>query len=253
MTNLRPKLSEYLHSSFSPVLINNSELDSGWIDFEDFDKYQFEGRSGAVGMTNGAVTQTSNSTGENYRIATSTGTGSAVFRIDQILNSNYESQTSKYVILNGTSVVIVNVDAMRCSRAKSIMSGSLGTSSGVVTIRQQVDTANIFAVVPTTGQTAIAAYTIPSGKIGVIKRLDASITRANGSAGSANINFNIREPYGSWRAIRILDLQTGGDKDKDLVGGMVLTEGYDMKLTIESVSDNDTIASGEFEMFLINE
>ena len=54
MTYLRqitPKTSEYLFSGFQASLADTAEIDSGWLDMEEFDKYQFEGRSGTAGMT----------------------------------------------------------------------------------------------------------------------------------------------------------------------------------------------------------
>jgi len=204
-------------------------------------------------MTNGAVTQSSNSSGDDYRIASNNSTGASVVRIEQILNSDYEEQPAKYAILDGTSNVTVTVDAFRCTRAKVIMAGSSGTNEGTLRIRQQTDTSNIFAQVPTTGQTTIAAYTVPVNKVMVVKRIRLSIVRANGSAGSATINMNVREPSGAWRAVRAFELQTGGIIEFENKGGLVFTEGYDIKYTISSVSDNNTVAEGAFEYYLINE
>ncbi len=204
-------------------------------------------------MTNGDITQESNASGHDYRIATSIDTGAAVIRIEQILNSSYEQQDPVYVILDGTSTVTQSTDAFRCTRAKIILSGSTGTNEGTITIRQQTDTSNVFAQIPTTGQTTVGAYTVPNGKIMVIKRIRASIVRTNGSAGSATILLNAREPQGSWRAVRVFELQTGAPTEFSNEGGLVFLEGEDVKYTIDDVSDNNTVAEGVFEYYLIDE
>lgn len=204
-------------------------------------------------MTNGSIFQVSNSSGDSYRVANANDTGAAVVRIDQILNEDYEQQPSKYAILNGTTNVTVTVDAMRCTRAKVIYAGSSGTNEGTLRIRQASTTANIFAQVPTSGQTTVGAYTVPNGKVAVLKRIRTTITRTNGSAGSATIQLNAREPYGAWRAVRVFELQTGAATEFTNVGGIVFTEGFDVKYTIADVSDNNTVAEGAFEFYLIDE
>lgn len=204
-------------------------------------------------MTNGSITQTSNSSGEDYRVVNANSTGAAVIRLEQILNSDYEEQDSIYVVLQGGTTVTSTVDAYRCTRAKVILAGSTGTNEGTITIRQETDITNVFAQVPTTGQTTIAAYTVPANKVMVVKRVRLGIVRASGTAGSGNINLNVREPGGAWRAVRSFELQTGGPTEFTNEGGLVFTEGYDVKYTIAGVSDNNTIAEGAFEYYLINE
>lgn len=205
-------------------------------------------------MTNGAIQQVANTAGDAYRVATNGSTGASVVRIDQILNEDYEPQGSKYAILSGLTNVGVIVDAMRCSRAKVIMAGSSGSNEGTLRIRQAVTTANIFAQVPAEkGQTTIAAYTVPKNKILVIKRLRSTITRTSGSAGSATIELRSREPNGAFRSLRVFELQTGATTEFSAEGGIVLQEGTDIKYTITQVSDNNTVAEGAFEFYLIDE
>ena len=42
-TSLNGTSAKYVFSDFSASLANGAELDSGWIDMGDTDKYQFEG------------------------------------------------------------------------------------------------------------------------------------------------------------------------------------------------------------------
>lgn len=234
--------------SVGDCLINDSAHCHGFITSVDS-----ETQVTVFRMTNGAIEQATNATSDSYRIASNSSTGASVVRLDQILNENYEQQDSKYVILNGTTNVTVTVDAMRCTRVKVIMAGTSGLNEGTLRVRQATTTANIFAQVPPTGQSTIGCYTVPAGKIMIIKRVRVSIVRTSGSAGSANINLVAREPYGSWRAVRAFEIQTGAPTEFQNVGGLVFLEGEDIKYTIQDVSDNNTVAEGAFEFYLIDE
>ena len=135
-----------------------------------------------------------------------------------------------------------------------ILAGSAGANVGTIRIRQRTTTANIFAQMPAgKGQTTIASYTVPINKVAILKRIRCTITRANGSAGSATIELKVREPFGAWRSIRVFELQTGATTEFVSEGGIVLQEGTDIKYTISSVSDNNTVAEGAFEFYLIAE
>lgn len=194
-----------------------------------------------------------NVAGDSYRIATTASTGLAVLRISGLLNASYEQQPDEYVIMNGTSGVTVTGSYMRCDRAFGVLAGSGGVNAGQITVRQATTTANVFAVMPTFGQTTIGATTIPAGKIAIIRRVRAAITRNNGSAGSATIILQIRQIGESWRAIRDFEIQTGASVEFTQLGGDVLLPGTDIKFTIQQVSDNGTIADGAFEYTLIDE
>lgn len=51
LRNMIPLASEYLFSGFSASLADATEIDSGWLDMTEYDKYQFEGISNVGGMT----------------------------------------------------------------------------------------------------------------------------------------------------------------------------------------------------------
>ena len=124
----------------------------------------------------------SNVSGDTYRIANANDTGAAVVRLDSLLDEDYAAQSSKYVVLNGTTGVTVTGNYMRCPRARIILSGSSGWNEGTITVRQATTTANVFCVMPATlNQTTIGAFTIPAGKVGILKRVRVGLVRAIGS------------------------------------------------------------------------
>lgn len=191
--------------------------------------------------------------GDSYRVATSIDTGAAVVKWVDPLNANYERQTSPYVIMNGTTGVTTTGDFFRLSRGRVILAGSSGRNEGVITARQATTTANIFAQMPTFGQTTIGCFTIPTGKICIAKRLGIGIVRANGSAGSATISLNVREAGGAFNAKRVYEVSTSTRIMETFVGGIVIRPKSDVKFTIDDVSDNNTVADAELEYFLIDE
>ena len=205
-----------------------------------------------IGDSNAALT---NVNGDSYRIVSTNGTGAALIRINQILNADYEQQTAVYVVLNGTTNVNTSgVTAMRATRALVVLAGSGGSAAGDITIRQASSTSNVFAVMPADlNQTTIGAYTVPSGKLMLVKRYRVSITRANGSAGSATIAFLVRNRGEVFRGLRVFEVQTGTGTSFTEEGGEVLQPGTDIKFRVTQVSDNNTVAEGVFEAILIDQ
>ena len=186
--------------------------------------------------------------GDSYRIVNAGDTGGALLRLEQLLDSNYERQPSKYVILNGTTGVTVSGNYIRCTRAKVITAGSSGGIEGTITVRQETTTANVFAIMPAgANQTEIAAYTVPAGKILILRRVRAAITRASGAAGSATVRLLVRNFGEVYRAVRDFEVQTGGATEFTQIGGDILHACTDIKIHVESVSDNNTIIDAAFE------
>jgi hypothetical protein len=101
--------------------------------------------------------------GDNYRIATPTSTGAAAVEVEFLLDSDFDNETSEYVILNGTTPVdTVGTDYIRNSRIEVLIAGSAKGNVGTITSRQTTTTANVFDVMPIGyNETMVCAYTIP--------------------------------------------------------------------------------------------
>lgn len=185
---------------------------------------------------------------DSYRVATTSGTGAAVVKWSKILDADLELQTSVYVILNGTSWVGTSGDFFRLSRGKVVLCGSGQYNAGDITCRQSTTTANVFAVMPEgASRTAIAADTVPAGKTRYVQHLFASMSRVNGSPGSANMRFQKRERGACWETLRNVEVTDSIVYDPEGLKGIVLKAGTDHKWRVQSVSDNNTIAVGEFK------
>jgi hypothetical protein len=199
-------------------------------------------------FNNGAVEDFAFSSGDSYRVASSSGTGAAVVKWQGILNEDYEEQGDAYMILNGTSLVNITIDAMRCSRGKIILSGSGGVNAGNITLRQQTTTANVFALLQAgAGQTAAGCDTVPKNKTRIITNFYIAMARANGSAGSANAQFQTRRHFESWQTKRFITITSSISYIPSINPNLIITEKSDVRWRIESVSDNNTTVSAEFE------
>ena len=193
-----------------------------------------------------------NDEGDSYRVVNANDTGAALIKLSQLLDQDYVSQPSQYVILNGVTGVTVTGNYIRCTRAQVILAGSSGHNEGIVTIRQATTTANVFANLPAEkNQTTIAAYTVASNQIGLITRVRVSITRASGAAGSANIDILIRRFGEVFRAVRSLEIGTGAGTSINFEGGLAVPPCSDIKFRVASVSDNNTLAEAAFDVLLL--
>lgn len=177
-----------------------------------------------------------NNAGDSYRVVTTSSTGAALVKVSNILDADYEIQTSKYVVMNGTTTVTTTVNCMRSSRARVVLAGSGGGNAGVITAKQASTTANVFwSILAGYNRTQVCADTVPAGKVYLIKSIDPSIIRANGAAASATATFRVRPRGQVFEALRPYELQNGSGSPK--AENIVLRPGTDFKLRIEAVSN----------------
>lgn len=229
------------------LLINDTQSIHGIVTSVDSDT-----QVTVFSMVDGISDDGVNQTGDSYRFARSSSTGAAVLRLTNILDQDYDRQGDVYVILNGTTTVTTSgVNAMRCDTGRVVLTGSTGRNEGELTVTQSTTTSNVFCVIPTFGSTTIGCFTVPSNKDCLITLTQTSITRSSGAAGSATIAVNVRRFGQGFSAERVYELGTGeAINDTSILGPF--PPGTDIKGTVESVSDNNTIAQISFEILLID-
>lgn len=182
------------------------------------------------------------------------GTGARTVRIFGLRDSTSTDYETEDIILNGVSNVASTLTWWRINRLSVLTAGSTGSNEGVIIVEPTVTAANVFVSVPIGfNQSQIGAFTVPAGKSLIVKRIRVHITRASGAAGSATITLRAREPGGVYRAVKVFEVQTGGGISYTVFSGDVYEAGTDLKFRIDQVSDNDTIAEGEFEYILTDE
>jgi hypothetical protein len=185
---------------------------------------------------------------------TGAGTGARTVTIYNLLDSTGAQSPNITVTLNGTTPVLLGAITYYRggTRIRVITAGSTGSNEGTLTLRHTTTTANIFAVMPVgNNQTAILAFTVPLGKTLYIHRINIQLSRASGAAGSASMSLRARQDGEVFNAIIIPEV-TEASPYTAIDSWTVVTERTDVKLRCESVSDNNTIISGEIEGVLIN-
>lgn len=180
---------------------------------------------------------------------TAAGTGARTIRFFGLATNASTSYITEDITLNGTTPVATTTTWYRINRAYVLTAGTTGANQGDITIRHTTTTANVFAVMPAlANQTAICAYTVPFGKVGYIKQVSANIVRASGAAGSASLSLRVRDTLngGVFRTLQRFDIQAGAGFITTFEYPLDVPEGADIKFRIDTVSDNDTIASATF-------
>ena len=183
------------------------------------------------------------------------GTGARTVTISNLMDSGFNEMPDVIVTLNGTTPVSLGIGVYhRCSRMSVTTAGSSNGNIGNITLRHTTTTANIFAVMPAGyNQTQIFAYTVPAGKTLYVPNFSIKMARSNGSAGSANVTVRMRvNDSNIWKAIRNEEIT---DSQSYNFIGLAYFVGYeksDIKGRVESVSDNNTIVTGEADGFLVD-
>lgn len=182
---------------------------------------------------------------------TSAGTGARTVEFFG-LDENFEEQ-NETITLNGTTPVTSVNTYKRVFTAKVLTGGSGGGNIGTITIRHTSTTANVFVVIPVNlNRSTIAAFTVPAGKTCYIVRLKNQIGRNNGSAGSVTYTLRARPEGGVFQALRSETITTNFPDSYDIKGAIVLQEKTDVKVRVETCSDNNTSMSAAIEYVLVD-
>lgn len=190
--------------------------------------------------------------GNSYRIARAGSTGAGVVKISGGLDGDYEILNDEYIILNGTTPVTSTQSYLRLDRMRAVNAGSSGLNEGEITVAQSVTTANVFAVMPTDGQTKICASSVPDNYVAVFKRINIYLARDGAQSSSADVFLYARELGGAWNAIKRFAITTSSPVESVQLVGLRLDEYTDFKLTVDNASSNVKV-TGELEYFLIEQ
>lgn len=186
---------------------------------------------------------------------TSAGTGARTVRITGLLTSDSTLYTEEEITLNGTTAVASTNSWYRVNLVEVLTAGSTGANAGTLTVRHTTTTANIFAVVPaSSGRSAVSAYTVPASTTLIMTEINATLARANGSAGSANIVLAVREfGSGAWTYRRNYDVTQAVQQSRKLEVPIVVSPKADIKWRCVTVSDTNTIINADLGGTLIND
>jgi len=181
------------------------------------------------------------------------GTGARTILITNLLDGTGAAVADVEVDLSGTTPVSLGAGTYtRCSRMIILTAGSGGENAGQITLRHTSTTANIFAVMHIgANQTNILAYTVPLGKTLYLNRINFQLARANGSAGSADVSFRVRELGGVFQSKISPTITNSQAYVFENNGWREFVARTDIKGRVDSVSDSNTIVSGDWGGILV--
>lgn len=138
----------------------------------------------------------------------SASTGQRTIRIEGLdADGAYAQET---VTMNGTTPVITSSTWTRVMRVFGLTAGSGGVNAGAITVKHNVTTANVFAVMKAgRSQSMLAAFTVPTGRTAHITSWGGQVYGLNATPGGEGIARLKVRPTGtnqSWRVLRELAL-----------------------------------------------
>lgn len=163
---------------------------------------------------------------------------------------------TQQITLNGTTRVSLSTPLWRVYRMENVDNTDLqGTvycyiGTGIAPINSEIRA----IIVGDNNQTLMAIYTIPIGKVGFLTRGEAGVTR-NQSNGTANISYRSRRYKKVFKVKKDFDINNQGTSVYQDVRSFpdpipALT---DIKLTVNSVSANNTGVFATFDILLVDE
>ena len=180
---------------------------------------------------------------------TAAGTGARTVQLEG-LDANYETITET-VTLNGVTPVTTVQEFLRCFRAFVLTAGSGQENAGTLSISQSTSGDLMATVDALHGQTAIAAYTVPAGKTGLLIFTHILVTLTTGGSAAAEVDFRIRPEGGAWRAIENNFVSSNSPLVFNHAFPFVLEEKTDIVVRVHAVSANNVSCAATFDILLI--
>ena len=125
--------------------------------------------------------------------------------------------------------------------------------TGFGSITAGVPATSLAAILLGNNQTLMAIMTVPSNMTGYICRWDMGFNGITGTARFGEANIQTRVNSGIRRIRRVKGISTNFEPIGDIFHmPIVVEEKNDIIMMVNSVSVNDMIASGDFDLVLIN-
>lgn len=194
--------------------------------------------------TNTPVRATSgdSSGGGGSIVAKPRGAGAHVIRVTGLKTADAVDYESEDVELSGTTEVITTNVWYRINRIEVIKAGTLGHNVGIITVKQETLTSNVFGTIAAEeNQSTIAAYTVPYNKKLLIKNLRVSTSNTAQQIASANVFLRVRRPGEVYRNVKNFDIQEGGIYVEDVLGGLLIPSGSDIIFSARSTGSGMTV------------
>lgn len=166
------------------------------------------------------------------------GTGARTLRVEGLdASGTYVEET---FTLNGTTPVVSSSTWLRVVRAFILTAGSGGTNAGAITIKHNVTTANVFAVIKASrGQAMLAVFTVPAGRTARVTSWGGQVYGLSATAGGeGTLRLKIRpQGSGAWRVLRELNVPAvPTTKVRDIIDGEGLPIAANTDIKVEFIS-----------------
>jgi hypothetical protein len=162
------------------------------------------------------------------------------------LNDSY-NEISETVTLNGTTPVVTETKFLRVFRAFGVSAGSTGTNEGNIVGTSSSSSNTLFQVTADLGQTQLAIYTVPLGKVLEITSVD--VTTFKQSAGAYEVRLMVRLFGCAWRLFGTFGVSGGGNLVKSYYPPLSIPQKSDIRMDA-IVGANNTAVAASFSGFL---
>lgn len=186
-----------------------------------------------------------------------TGTGARKIQVEG-LDGNFQYQ-SEIVNMNGTGIVDTANTYIRMFRAKVVEAGSSGVNEGAISGLSVSGTpilATQVSILANQGQSLMAIYTVPAGRVAYMTNFGVSLNRASIAAGAMmDVSLRARDNTLTGTPVNIkhtVNMAVDGTSVTEVRFNPYnrFTEKTDLWLRVDSVTDNNTGVSGWFDLIL---
>lgn len=188
----------------------------------------------------GAVTVTSGSSNDDL-----TGTGARTVKLEG-LDGNYD-QISVTINMDGTDDVVTTETFLRLFRMSVETAGSGGGGAGTITAT--IGGNEMARIEPDyDNQSLQANYTIPAGKIGLLKRMQATSTKDNKAA---MVGLFTKEPNSVFKVKQLIEVYRN-NVVVDFPIPLVIPEKTDIELKGKNLNSGNISVGGTFDLLLLD-
>lgn len=166
------------------------------------------------------------------------------------LDSNW-NQISETVTLNGTTPVTSSNSFLRMHTMFVTTAGSSEFNVGTITANHVTTTTNVFNTIEIgINQSQNAAFTVPAGKTGYVRKIHGGIRGAASVAVSAWLY--VRTSGSAPRLRRPLSVLTGGELEDTIYGGLRVPEKTDVNMRVTACSANNTEVCLGYDILIVD-
>lgn len=198
-----------------------------------------------------------NSVGDIYRIVGINGKGCSVVQIDGLDEKGNDQK--EFILMTGTTQTQTVNDYTRINQIDCHGCGSFGYNAGDISSTAKIDGTIVAMITTAKGKSQNCWFTVPRGKTAFITGISCSLYRsgvASDAMAAVSLNRQLWALMG-YGNDSLFELGTYSCSVHDSLSRrfnpyLKIDELSDVWLTVDDVSDNNSILSGEIDMILVD-